>query len=93
MKLKLCIPKVDNYHHRNVSDQIQCKHQHCSSQLNNQESNNHKKWATFTYVGKETKFMAKVLKDHKRNIAFHAKTPWRNTSAQRKKNPVINGGQ
>jgi hypothetical protein len=34
----------------------------------------HEKWANFTYVGKETKFITKLFREHNIGIAFRTKT-------------------
>ena len=40
------------------------KKQHIQSPNNNQQEQHPSKWATFTYKGKQTKFIAKILKKH-----------------------------
>jgi hypothetical protein len=34
---------------------------------------NHEKWANFTYIGKETRYITKLFKEYKVNIAFNTK--------------------
>ncbi|XP_021935838.1 uncharacterized protein LOC110837712 [Zootermopsis nevadensis] len=53
----------------------------------NENENIQDKWATFTYIGKETKFITKLFKENKIKIAFKTKNTIKNLLKQK---PPIN---
>jgi hypothetical protein len=61
--------KVNNYCYLNLHNQIKCV-QRCLMPPIKQDTNNQKKWAIFTYIGRETKFVTKLFRDENINIAY-----------------------
>jgi hypothetical protein len=59
--------KVNGYHHLNAKELIRRKKQ---DQHTEKDKNHNQKWANFTYVGKETKFITKLFKDFNINISY-----------------------
>jgi hypothetical protein len=58
-----------SYCYFNIHDQI--KHvQERPKPPTKQDTNNQKKWAIFTYIGRETKFVTKLFRDQNINIAY-----------------------
>jgi hypothetical protein len=62
--------KNNGYKHLKTEELIQKKERRTQKGNNNQT---HEKWANFTYVGKETKFITKLFREHKIAIAFRTK--------------------
>jgi hypothetical protein len=63
--------KVNGYHHLNVRELIRRRKQHQPTEKD--KSHNQKKWANFTYFGKETKFITKLFKDFNINISYRTR--------------------
>jgi hypothetical protein len=61
--------KANGYQQVKARELIHNRKQH-TKEDNNQIQ---KKWASFTYVGRETKFITKLLKDFNVNIAYHTR--------------------
>jgi hypothetical protein len=60
--------KVNNYGYLNVQDQIKRVQRPLMPPIKHDNKRN--KWATFTYIGKETKSITKLFKDQNINIAY-----------------------
>jgi hypothetical protein len=61
--------KANGYHHLNARELIRRKKQHTGKDSNQKQ----KKWASFTYVGKETKSITKPFKDFNVNISYRTR--------------------
>jgi hypothetical protein len=62
--------KSNGYKHLKTEDLIQKKEKHAQKENINQT---HRKWANFTYVGKETKLITKLFREHNIGIVFRTK--------------------
>jgi hypothetical protein len=60
--------KANGYHHLNATELIRRKKQH--QPIEKDINHNQTKWANFTYIGKETKFITKLFKDFNVNISY-----------------------
>jgi hypothetical protein len=88
--------KINGYHYLNVKNLIQHK-QLRANEDNNKAKNinkNHNKWAVFTYVGKETRFITKLFKEFNVNISFRTRNTIENilTKQRSLRNQYVNSG-
>jgi hypothetical protein len=70
---RLHILKANEYQYISVQDQTQCIHQQKLSKDNDIQNDKLRKWASFMYAGKDTKFIAKLFKGYNVKVAFHTK--------------------
>jgi regulator of PEP synthase PpsR (kinase-PPPase family) len=61
--------EVNNYCYLNLHDQIKCAQRRLMQPIKH-DINNQKKWATFAYIGRETKSITKLFKDQNINIVY-----------------------
>jgi hypothetical protein len=62
--------KANEYNQLKTEELIQKKERHTQNEINKQK---HEKWAKFTYIGKETKYVTKYFREYNINIAFSTK--------------------
>jgi hypothetical protein len=64
--------KANGYHYLNATELIRYKQLHINDHKNKDKNinENHKKWAVFTYTGKDTGFVTKLFKEFNINISF-----------------------
>jgi hypothetical protein len=68
--------KVNGYHHQNARELIRRRKQHRPTEKD--KNHKQKKWANFTYIGKETKFITKLFEDFIINISYRTRKPIEN---------------
>jgi hypothetical protein len=64
--------KINGYHYLNATKLIRHKQLHTNDHNNKDTNtnNNHKKWAVYTYTGKDTRFISERFKEFNINISF-----------------------